>query len=100
MTLQKVVLHPKSTTHTAHFVFEKGTDRLYEFELHTLGEPSHVVVALDDHTRNVDRLNNVGVYSPLSEPFHIFYFGSFGFKYIDEALADDFSLLLRVGYSG
>src|SRR5262249_7120564 len=54
----------------AYLVFEKLAQRLDELEVHLLGQSPHVVVALDDRARTLERhaLDDVGVQRALYEP--------------------------------
>jgi hypothetical protein len=53
----------------AHLVLEELAQRLDELELHALGQAAHVVVALDDRARALERhaLDHVGVERALHE---------------------------------
>ena len=100
VAIYEMLRHAEFAAHVAHFVFKEQTERLAEFEVHFLGEASHIVVAFDDGAGDRERLNAVGVDSSLGEPFHIFYFMGFFVEDIDEALADNLAFAFRLGDAG
>ena len=85
------------TTYATHFIFEEEAEWFDKFEVHLFRETAYVVVALDDHTGDGERLDHVRIDCALSKPLHIFEFLSFLVEDVDEALADDFTFLFRIG---
>ena len=87
----------------ADFVFEELAQGFDQFELHVLGEAAHVVVGFDDVGAagfGGGGFDHVRVDRALGEPVGVFQFGGFGVENVDEGVADDFALLLRVGFAG
>ena len=62
--------HPELLAGGAHLVLEELAQRLDELEVHLLGQAAHVVVALDDRARPLERdaLDDVRVERALHEP--------------------------------
>ena len=85
------------TTDATHFIFEEEAEWFDKFEVHLFRETAYVVVALDDHTGDGERLNHVWINCALSKPLNIFKFLSFLVEDVDEALTDDFTFLFRIG---
>jgi hypothetical protein len=61
---------PRALPHRPDLVLEELAQRLEQLELHALGQPADVVVALDERGRVVadrDALDHVGIERPLGE---------------------------------
>ena len=50
VTVDETLHHTQLTAYAAHLVLEEETQWLTQFEVHLLGETTHIVVALDDRT--------------------------------------------------
>ena len=92
--------HAQLPSDGAYFVLEERAQRFAQLQVHFLGQSADVVVALDGGAGDAQRLYAVGVYCALRQPFDILDFAGFLIEDVDEALADDFALGLRVGDSG
>lgn len=97
MTGDKMLRHAHLTAHAAHFVLEEPLQRLAKLEVHLFGQSAHVVVALDDLTRNVQRLDAVRVNGALGKPLRIGNLLGLGIKDFHEVATDNLTLLLGVG---
>ncbi|PLC12344.1 hypothetical protein AUQ48_08950 [Kocuria flava] len=95
--------------HGADLVLEQGPQRLHELELQVLGQPAHVVVALDvGRALPAAGLDDVGVEGALDEEAHgLALLGGAagdllggGLEGADELAADDLALLLGIGHPG
>ena len=93
----------------AHLVLEQGAKRLDELELQVLGQPAHVVVALDvGRAGAATALDDVRVERALDEELHLLTVGArlghdLGrgvLEDADELAADDLALLLRIDDAG
>ena len=96
MTLDETLRHLQLIAHAAHLVLEQPFQRFAELKLHVLGQPAHVVVALDGHAGDAQALDAVGIDGALSEPFGVGDLLSLGVEDLHEVAADDLALLLRV----
>ena len=99
MTVDELRRQPEQPPDLTHFVLEQPLDRLDQLELHILRETADVVVALDDAVRiAVERnaLENIRVDRPLPEERSVDPGRRLG-EDLDELLADDLALLLRIG---
>ena len=54
------------------------------------------MVALDDRTRDAEGLDDVGINGPLTKPLDILELVSFFVEDLDEATADDLTLLFGI----
>ena len=83
---------------TPNFVFEKLAQRLDELKLHIRREPANVVMAFDRHRRADEghRLNDIGIKSSLRQKLDVAELFGLVFEDLDEEMADDFSLPLRI----
>ena len=97
MTVDEVLGHTQLTAYTANLVLEEPFQRFAELQMHLLGQTAHVMVALDDLTRDVQRLDAVGIDSTLSEPTGIGNILGFGVKDLNEVTTNDLTFLLRFG---
>ena len=97
MTGDEMFGHAHLTTYATHLVLEQPLQGLAQLQVHLLGQSTHVVVALDDLTRDVERLDAVGINGALSEPTGIGNLTSLSIEHLDEVAADNLTLLLRVG---
>lgn len=87
----------------ADFVFEQLAQGFDELELHVLGEAAHVVVGFDHMGAagfGGGGFDHVRINRALGEPVSVLQFGGFGVEDVDEGVADDFALLLWVGFAG
>ena len=89
-------LHAHLKTYATYLIFEEEAKWLYKTELHALGEPTYIVVALDDRTRDAEGLDDVGINGPLTKPLDILELVSFFVEDLDEATADDLTLLFGI----
>ena len=80
--------HTELTTHTTHLVFEQPLQRLAELQAHLLRQSAHVVVALDDLARDVQRLDTVRVDGTLRQPLGIGDLLRLGIEHLHEVAAD------------
>ena len=92
--------HLELAAHTAHLVLEQPLERLAQLEMHLFGQSTYVVVALDDLTRDVERLYAVGVYRALCEPTRICNLLCLGIEHFNEVATDNLSLRLGICDSG
>ena len=74
-----------------------GPQRLDQVELHVLGEPAHVVVALDLGGAGGARLDDVGVERALDQELGVLDAAGDALEDADEQLADGLALVLGVG---
>ena len=90
--------HTEFRAHLTHFILEQFTQRLDELHVHLFRQAAHVVVALDDRARPLvgHGLDHVGIEGPLSQPFHVADGARLFIEDVDEGMADDLALLLRV----
>ncbi len=87
----------------AHLVLEQLAQRLHQPQLHVLGQPAHVVVGLDHlglAGLGAGRLDDVGVDGALGQPLHVGELFALGLEHLDEGVADDLALPLRVADPG
>ena len=95
MPPQQLRIDTEGLTHAAHLVLKEQAQRLDDFQVHLFGQAADVVVALDGAG-----FENVGVDGALGEEVDaVELLGLFG-KDVDEFLADDLALRLRVGHAG
>ena len=84
----------------AHLVLEQLAQRLDQLHVHALGQAADVVVRLDRHRRPAGErhaLDHVGIERALRQEIRAADLARLGLEHVDEQLADDFSLFLRVG---
>ena len=92
--------------HGAHFVLEEFAQGFDELHVHLFGQAAHVVMALDDGARSLvgNGFDDVGVQRALSEELHVVPGGLDGLGFlvedVDEGVADDLALLLRIVHAG
>ena len=91
---------PSSSPTLAHLVLEEAAQRLDQLELHVVGQPAHVVVALDLGGVAGARLDDVGVERALHEEPGVLDAARRVLEDADEQLADRLALLLGVGDAG
>ena len=87
----------------AHLVLEQFAQRLDQLEVHALGQSADIVVRLDRHRRPAGKrhaLDHVGVERALGQKFGAADLLRFRIEHVDEQLADDLALLLRIGDAG
>ena len=96
MAGNQVLGHAHRTPYAAHLVLEQPFQRLAELQVHLLGQTAHVVVALDNLARDVQRLDTVGVDSALRQPFRVGNLLRLGVKDLHEVATDNLALLLRL----
>ena len=96
MARDEMLGHTQLTPHTAHLVFEQPLQGLAQLQVHLLGQAAHIVVALDNLARNVERLDTVGIDGTLGQPLGIGNLLGLGIEHLYEISADDLALLLRV----
>ena len=99
MACDKVLGHAQLTANATYLVLEKPLERLAERQMHLLGQSTHVVVRLDDLTRNIERFNTVWIDGTLCKPLGILNLLCLGIEYFDKVAANDFALLFRITYS-
>ena len=83
----------------AHLVFEKALERFDERELHVLGKPADVVMALDERggiARDGHGLDHVGIQRALREELRFARALGGGLENIDERFADDLAFALGI----
>ena len=97
MACNEMLRHSELTTYAAHLVLEQPLQRFAELQVHLLGQSADVVMALDDLTRNVQRLNAVRIDGALGKPAGIGDFLGLGIENLDEVAADNLSFLLGLG---
>src|SRR5262249_47834202 len=90
---------PELFPHSPHLVLEQRPERLDELHRHVLGEPADVVMRLDlrGDALGAAGLDHVRVERPLAEGPGLPQLLGFLLEHTDELLADDSSLLLRLG---
>ena len=71
MTGDQMLRHSQLTTHTTHLVLKQPLQRFTELQVHLLGQTAHIMVTLDHLTRDIQRLDTVGIDRTLSQPFGI-----------------------------
>ena len=86
----------------AHLILEETAQGLDDLlEIHMVGKPANVVVALDDDALAADAgFHHVGVDGALREEIDAAELFGLRFKDADELLADDLALALRLGDAG
>ena len=89
--------HAHLTTYATYLVLEQPLQGLAQLQVHLLRQSTHVVVTLDDLTRDVERLNAVGIDGALGQPFSIGNLTSLCIEHLDEVATNNLTLLLRVG---
>ena len=89
--------HTQLTPHTAHFVLKQPLQRLTKLQMHLLGQTANIMMAFDDLTSNVQRLNSVGIDSALSKPFGIGNLLGFGIEHFHEITTDNLTFLFWIG---
>jgi hypothetical protein len=99
MATYKVLRHTHIATNAANFVFKEEFEWFAEFEVHLFRQTTYIVVALDNLTRVVDRLDDIWVDGTLTKPFSVGNLLSFLIKYLDKVAANDFAFLLRVSHA-
>ena len=97
VTRDEVFGHLQLTAYATHFVLEQPLQGFAELEVHLLGQTAHVVVALDDLARDVERLDAVGIDGALSEPFGVGNLLGLGIEHFDEVATDDLTFLFGFG---
>ena len=65
--------------------------------MHLLGQTAHVMVTLDDLTRDVERLDAVRIDGTLRQPLGISNLLSLSIEHLHEVATDNLALLLWVG---
>ena len=100
MTLQQVGHHAQFSAHASHLILEEQTQRLDELQLHLLRQAAHVVMTLDHRARDGERLDDVRIDRALTEPAYVVQLVRLLVEDVDEAPADDLTLLLGVGDAG
>ena len=83
----------------AHFILEKLTQRLDEFQIHALRQTADIVVRFDRHRRAAVKryaLNDVRIERSLREEFRAVDFPRLRLEHVNEGCADDLALLLRI----
>src|SRR6185312_9853197 len=98
LALEQLRAEIKIGAHLADLVFEQLAQRLEQLQTHLGGEAADVVVALDDRGRPFDRhrFNDVGVERSLHQEVRLERRRRL-FEDFNEDLADDLSLLFRIG---
>ena len=84
----------------AHFVLEQAAQWLEQLELHFLRQAADVMVALDQRRRiaaDRHRLDDVGIQRALCEEFCLADLAGGFLENIDERVADNLALCLRIG---
>ena len=89
-------LHTHLEPYATHLILEEEAKGFDKTELHTLGKPTDIVVALDDRTRNAEGLDDVGINRPLTKPLNVLELVSFFVENLDEATTDDLTLLFGI----
>ena len=89
-------LHTHLEPYATYLILEEETKGFDKTELHALGEPTYIVVALDDRTRDAEGLDDVGINRPLTKPLNVLELVSFFVEDLDEATADDLTLLFGI----
>ena len=89
-------LHTHLKTYATHLILEEEAKGFDKTELHTLGEPTYIVVTLDDRTRDAEGLDDVRINGPLTKPLDILELVSFFVEDLDEATTDDLTLLFGI----
>src|SRR5690606_16596595 len=66
---QNTRCYPKCFAHPAHLIFKEGVERLHHFQLHEVGQPTHIVMRLDRGRRAIhrNRLDDIGIDGALPE---------------------------------
>ena len=100
MTGDEVFGHAELATDTTNLVLEEPLQRLAELQVHLLRQSADIVMALDDLTRDVERLDAVGVDGTLCQPTGIGNLLGLSIKHFDKVATDNLTLLLRIGDSG
>ena len=95
LTVDHVVGQTKRLAYHADLVLVEQLHRLHQLKLQILGQAAYVVVGLD-----AVGFQNVGVNGALSQEGDALQLLSFLSENVDELLADDLALLLRVGNAG
>ena len=96
MAGDEMLRHTELTPHTTHLVLEQPLQRLAELQAHLLRQSSHIVMALDDLARDVQRLDTVWIDGTLRQPLGIGDLLRLGIEHLHEVAADDLTLLLRL----
>ena len=85
----------KFITNNTNLIFEKDSDRLYQFKIHILRKSACIMMSLDSFLR----LKNIRPDRTLCQELNSFQFSCFFSKYFNEFSADNFSLRLRIFHS-
>ena len=93
---------PERFAHRPHFILEQITQRLDQFELHILRQAAYIMMGLDllglvPVRRR--RLDHIRIDRPLHQEPWLAQLSGLLFEQTDEFLADDPSLLLRLGHT-
>ena len=89
-------LHTHLKTYATQLILEEEAKRLYKTELHALGEPTDIVVALDDRTRDAEGFDDVRINGPLAKPLNVLELVCLFIEDLDEATTDDLTLLFGI----
>jgi len=93
---------PQGKPHGSHLVLEKEPQRLDKPEAHPLGQPAHVMVRLDpcgSLTGTLRTLDHIRIQRALRQKIDLPETRRFAIKNLDERVADDDPLTLRVRHA-
>src|SRR2546423_3593044 len=102
MSKRHVMREPKRDAELTDLILEKLAQRLEELEMQRVRQPSNIVMRFDAHRflcLCARRFDYVGIDRALSEPLGIPDSGRLPLENLDEVFADDFALLLGIGYA-
>ena len=99
--------HTHRTTDATHFILEQPFQRLAERKMHLFWESTHIVMALDNLSCDIERLDTVRIDSTLSKPldltFSILAFCNdalcLGIEHLYEVATYNLSFLLWLAHS-
>ena len=98
-----LVRQSKLLADCSDFILEKFPQRFKKLQLHIFGKSADIMMALDIVSLAglcSGRLDNIRVDRPLCQPPGIVNFCRLFFEYFHKEIADDFSLFLRISFTG
>ena len=99
MTGNQMLRHTELTTHTAHLILKQPLQGFTELQMHLLGQSTHIMVTLDHLTRDIQRLDTVGINRALCQPFGIGNLLGLSIENLHEITTNNFALLLRISHT-
>ena len=96
MTGNQMFGHSQLTPHTTYLILKQPLQRLTKLQVHLLRESTDIMMALDHLTRDIKRLNAVGIDGSLCEPFGIGNLLGLGIKHLHKVATDNLTFLFRI----